>query len=725
MQHRVDVVIPPTGFLPLVGGVLTGALSISPPGPMSFLPGVSQQNPIFMSKTSWTGTTARTGQFGYMNWIDIVSDDAFLDDSGASAFRITHNYGGGTQFAGGRVGLSVTMYQVTGATGTFPKDTNQQRIAIQAQVHAAENASGTSSTDPAGVSGSIYSIAGYTRLFGPGSVVDGQGVSHPVSGATNYNDCIGMNMNMRVETGASCYAKEFIHLAQEFQDQTQGSVSDACIMIANQPGAIGWKNIMALGRPNGAWPLSLDGTGKVFGTYRGTGLARMQAGYGIDWRDISFNTAAIATPGFVVDGFGNTGISALSLATSGQTTTVDANRIHVLSATVVTSTGTWGPSMGMYDASGNQWAVGTTDASRNLLTVTLVAPAYITGAPPANPVTVIANSGSAAQATLNLTWSTSPGTLALQPSGGATVFGGPVTLPAGSTGAFLPLAGGTITAPDATAALTINASNTPSTQAALTVNATNIQTTADHHYNRFTATVDYTADSPGGDNLGFASYMVMRPNGHNVFLSGHTCAIYGNAFLGGDGNAASHCSFLSGVMGASGSNGPGILDKAVDFYGHPDYNTGGGTLTTHYFLFQAPSTAATNEYGAYFTAPVSIGVDPPSYNLDIYCPAGGNVSATNALRVQFTGGVGNFVVRSTGTTVNPGYAPGAGGFGAMDIVVGNGSAERYDCHRRLYVSVVCRRNTYGCAGSGCARACPDRGGHNWTAVVVFHGWRMA
>ena len=90
--------------------------------------------------------------------------------------------------------------------------------------------------------------------------------------------------------------------------------------------------------------------------------------------------------------------------------------------------------MGMYDASGNQWAVGTTDASRNLLTVTLVAPAYITGAPPANPVTVIANSGSAAQATLNLTWSTSPGTLALQPSGGATLFGGPVSYTAtGST----------------------------------------------------------------------------------------------------------------------------------------------------------------------------------------------------------------------------------------------------------------------------------------------------
>ena len=37
------------------------------------------------------------------------------------------------------------------------------------------------------------------------------------------------------------------------------------------------------------------------------------------------------------------------------------------------------------------------------------------------------------------------GALSLQPSGGATVFGGPVTLPAGSTGAFLPLSGGTVT----------------------------------------------------------------------------------------------------------------------------------------------------------------------------------------------------------------------------------------------------------------------------------------
>ena len=171
-------------------------------------------------------------------------------------------------------------------------------------------------------------------------------------------------------------------------------------------------------------------------------------------------------------------------------------------------------------------------------------------------------------------------------------------------GPFLPISGGTITAPDGETALLVNASNT--------------QTAADHPYNAFWSTVNYTADSTGGDNLAFGSYMVVRPNGHQVMLSGHTSGLYGNAYLDNDGNAASHVAQLVGVMAISGNGGPGTLDRGIDYLGHANFNSGGGTYTDHYFLFQEPSHGATHEYGAYFSAPVGIGVDPPSYNLHMY-----------------------------------------------------------------------------------------------------------
>ena len=101
----------------------------------------------------------------------------------------------------------------------------------------------------------------------------------------------------------------------------------------------------------------------------------------------------------------------------------------------------------------------------------------------------------------------------------------------------------------------------PNTQPGIIINTSNTDTTSDHHYNRVVNTVNYTADSTGGDNLGFISYIVMRPNGHNLGTNtGHTCAFYGNAYLDNDGNAASNVAWINAVMaGASGNNGPGTL----------------------------------------------------------------------------------------------------------------------------------------------------------------------
>ena len=233
-----------------------------------------------------------------------------------------------------------------------------------------------------------------------------------------------------------------------------------------------------------------------------------------------------------------------------------------------------------------------------------------------------------------------------------------------SVGTRLPLTGGTLRG-------TLTITPTMDGEQGLLINAVHTQPVTDHEYNIVTSIVEYTANATGGDSLGFISYMASRPNGNTVgTVSGHTSAIYGNAYLDNDGNAASSVAHINGVMAVTGNGGPGTLIMGVDFFGHTNYNTGGGSITNHYFLFQEPSTGATNEYGAYLSAPVGIGTNIPTYNLHINCNAGQNVLANNGLFVDFSAN-GSFFITRTGSSIFPGFNPGAGGFGCVDLVVGD------------------------------------------------------
>ena len=221
-------------------------------------------------------------------------------------------------------------------------------------------------------------------------------------------------------------------------------------------------------------------------------------------------------------------------------------------------------------------------------------------------------------------------------------------------GSFLPLTGGTITAPDGVTVLAVNGSNT--------------QPTTDHIHNLFTSTVNFTADATTGDTLGLVSYLVVAANGHAVpaNTAGHTSAIYGNAFLSTPGTVGQ----INGVMGVSGNNSTGVLDVGVDFFGHPNYKVPGATINNHYFLYQEISGSATNEYGAYFSAPVGLGTTSPQFNLDLYASVGWPNFTGNWLRVGQ--GVGSLEVTNAGASFYPGYNPGAGGLGVQDLVVGTG-----------------------------------------------------
>lgn len=195
------------------------------------------------------------------------------------------------------------------------------------------------------------------------------------------------------------------------------------------------------------------------------------------------------------------------------------------------------------------------------------------------------------------------------------------------------------------------------------------QPVAEVENSTFTTNLLLTANN-AQDVLGQVSRMHVKAESFNQ-TSSHTTAFYGEA-SGFATLAGGIVSTLSAFIGVSGNQGLGTVTKGVDFYGHTSINSGGGALTNHYFLYQESSTAASNEYGGYLSAPLGIGTTAPSYNLDINGAAGANISATNWIRAGT--GTGTLLVTSTGTTLFPGFSPGAGGFGATDIIVGNNGA---------------------------------------------------
>lgn len=163
--------------------------------------------------------------------------------------------------------------------------------------------------------------------------------------------------------------------------------------------------------------------------------------------------------------------------------------------------------------------------------------------------------------------------------------------------------------------------------------------------------------------------------GGNHHSSHHSSALYGEASLF-DTNPASIVDRAPAVIGVSGNQGAGTVVNAIDFYGHVDLNTSTGTVTNHYFLFQETSSAATNEYGAFFTAPVLIGPQTQTtrWNLDMGGSLGGNLSSTNYAR--FGAGNGAVSITSTGMWLFPGFNTGiGGGFGCTDLIVGNNGAQ--------------------------------------------------
>lgn len=177
----------------------------------------------------------------------------------------------------------------------------------------------------------------------------------------------------------------------------------------------------------------------------------------------------------------------------------------------------------------------------------------------------------------------------------------------------------------------------------------------------------YGAGNVADDILAVKGEAFVHQNGQAITAL-HTTGLYGAGF-GED--ATGSLAWVNGIIGVCGNEAAGTVTSCVDLRGHADLNSGGGTLTNHYFLYQETSTAAVNEYGFVMQGMSGIGTTAPTFNLDINGSPAAPLSSTNWARLGT--GTGSLQVKSTGAFVFPGSSAGAGTFSANGFYVGQGT----------------------------------------------------
>ena len=413
-------------FLPLAGGTVLGTIT----APLFASPGdtyTGSGTPIpARLALAWNlaGTTTGAGNLATITVSSDTADGTAAANGAITGLNITQNVGAAK---GGRAGIWQQLN--VGALAAA----GQEMVGIQANCFA------FASTN---TNGALLQAIAATNV-------------------ARANSSVGSLCNefdYSAETGSSVSTKIGLQITLGTADAVAGSSQDAGLMFTNaNPAASspGMSHGIQFGSLSHGWPINPT-TGTIIGAVqevaykasaRTVAFVPVTAFAGVDFLNVGFFGYAFRSAGFSVDAGGqiSTGNAAISRNATG--IAIDIPRQIVTAAAVAAGGGGGGIGTNdyytgdiLFDANGGQYRVATVTAGA-VATVTVLVPSTAV-TPPTNPVTTTGGSGTGC--TLTLTWSVR-NTLALNPSGGATTFGGAVTLPAGTTGPFLPLTGGIVT----------------------------------------------------------------------------------------------------------------------------------------------------------------------------------------------------------------------------------------------------------------------------------------
>ncbi len=296
-----------------MGGVnISGGASVTPVNPLlqvfpsnTWTFSGASQNTVLI-QNSLAGTTG--GAAFRHSYINLTGDNVNTGGQTGYGLYVSHNMGG-SSFSGGR-----SVFSAYGNVNV-----------------ASSIASGTY-LDAGNFSMGATANVGGTSGMGIGHL---DGVTIGVSlatGATYWAEMTGMELDISAQGGSSVLYKTGMKIvligpdASNTGDVVAGALSNNCYVVGLAPDAYntspGWGIGYAIGDPTSSWPISNNGT--LIGTVAtGQNTLPYAAALGVDFgvtagsgNGVTFSVGAFRSPGFLVDGAGNTTVTSLTSATN-------------------------------------------------------------------------------------------------------------------------------------------------------------------------------------------------------------------------------------------------------------------------------------------------------------------------------------------------------------------------------------------------------------------------
>jgi hypothetical protein len=276
-----------------------------------------------------------------------------------------------------------------------------------------------------------------TSSLTAGSVFGGNMSGRLNTGATNFNQCVGLEIDNMIAAGASASVNVGLQIAHVETHAVPGTEVDVCLRLADQgvPGE-GWRNLVNMGDYASQWPV--DRNAGYLIQVQNNGARTPSAAGGFDLNLLQATGMGPEGGGFYWRSPGvkirNTEVQAgyLSVTADANGAVIDANYSQMTAAagaiTVASSSSEWSQNDIAADQYGNIVQVSASPSpSGTVVGVSAVLARGWQATPPTNPVTFKSRTRGGpffgSSLTLNLTW-TAHNQLKVQPSGGALGFYG-------------------------------------------------------------------------------------------------------------------------------------------------------------------------------------------------------------------------------------------------------------------------------------------------------------
>jgi hypothetical protein len=302
-------------FLPITGGTVTGSVTIGADKPncINIMGGAAGQPAQITTTGPWADITinpALNGTFHQLMWHQFpsASNAAILakwdyimqgtTPAGQSNMAEMHSVNSDVVDATATSGLSYFNFAGGPGAGAKGGRTGFGMSFIQA-------AATTMTSGQFYVAGAFWATASYPS--GTGSLFAKNDSVLLKTGATGWEEVCGYELNIGVQTGASCNYKHGMTIVTWDTDAVTGSGGkDAAFSIAAAAASpVGWNYGFAFNTASGYWPMKSTGT--MIGTVVGSGGGpAYQAAWGIDFSQVAFSGGLIRGPGFSVSGTGQT-----------------------------------------------------------------------------------------------------------------------------------------------------------------------------------------------------------------------------------------------------------------------------------------------------------------------------------------------------------------------------------------------------------------------------------